>query len=93
MADGFPGSARAGILAQIFRDRTEKLFRQLPPLVENTVQVLGVGSGLRLFVKGIADHLKQVANSRVEMLYGSRHFPMLDEPDKFYTILASYLDH
>jgi pimeloyl-ACP methyl ester carboxylesterase len=33
----------------------------------------------------------RIANSRVEMLNGSRHFPMLDEPEKFYSVVSSFL--
>jgi pimeloyl-ACP methyl ester carboxylesterase len=33
----------------------------------------------------------RVANSRVELLAGSRHFPMLDEPDTFHAIVNSFL--
>jgi pimeloyl-ACP methyl ester carboxylesterase len=34
---------------------------------------------------------ERVANSSVEMLDGSRHFPMLDEPETFHSILARFL--
>jgi pimeloyl-ACP methyl ester carboxylesterase len=56
--------------------------------------ILGVyGKGDKIVNPRQSQLLKQVVHSRVEMLSGSRHFPMLDEPDKFYTILASYLDN
>jgi pimeloyl-ACP methyl ester carboxylesterase len=35
---------------------------------------------------------ERVANSRVEIMNGSRHFPMLDEPDAFNSIVLSFLD-
>ncbi|MCL7452183.1 MAG: alpha/beta fold hydrolase [Anaerolineae bacterium] len=34
---------------------------------------------------------EHVANSSVELLDGSRHFPMLDEPETFHSILARFL--
>ena len=34
---------------------------------------------------------ERVARSRVELLEGSRHFPMLDEPEKFYSVLLNFL--
>lgn len=34
---------------------------------------------------------ERIANSRVEMLNGSRHFPMLDEPEKFYSVVSRFL--
>jgi pimeloyl-ACP methyl ester carboxylesterase len=34
---------------------------------------------------------ERMANSSVEMLNGSRHFPMLDEPDTFHSIIARFL--
>jgi pimeloyl-ACP methyl ester carboxylesterase len=65
-----------------------------PRLTSLRMPIMGVyGRGDKIVNPKQSDLLKQVANSRVEMLSGSRHFPMLDEPDKFYTILASYLDH
>jgi pimeloyl-ACP methyl ester carboxylesterase len=33
----------------------------------------------------------RVADSRVVMLEGSRHFPMLDEPERFYSIMQHFL--
>ncbi|MFN2290826.1 MAG: alpha/beta fold hydrolase [Anaerolineae bacterium] len=32
-----------------------------------------------------------LVNSRVELLDGSRHFPMLDEPDAFHAVIARFL--
>jgi 2-hydroxy-6-oxo-octa-2,4-dienoate hydrolase len=32
-----------------------------------------------------------IANSRVEVMDKSRHFPMLDEPENFYAVLLSFL--
>jgi pimeloyl-ACP methyl ester carboxylesterase len=33
----------------------------------------------------------RVSGARVEMLPGSRHFPMLDEPERFYSVVRSFL--
>lgn len=38
-----------------------------------------------------ADLLRPLSGARVEMMDRSRHFPMLDEPDTFSSILLSYL--
>lgn len=35
----------------------------------------------------------RIAHSRVEMLERSRHFPMLDEPDRFYATVEGFLEH
>jgi pimeloyl-ACP methyl ester carboxylesterase len=53
---------------------------------------LGVyGRGDKIVNPQQARLFERVANSRVEMMAGSRHFPMLDEPDDFYSIILSFL--
>jgi pimeloyl-ACP methyl ester carboxylesterase len=53
---------------------------------------LGVyGRGDKIVDPRQADLFRFMANSRVERLERSRHFPMLDEPDRFYSVLLSFL--
>jgi pimeloyl-ACP methyl ester carboxylesterase len=53
---------------------------------------LGVyGRGDKIVDPRQARLFDRVANSHVEMLNGSRHFPMLDEPKKFYSVIQSFL--
>ena len=44
----------------------------------------GKGTQAKLLAKG-------VSQARVEMLGDSRHFPMLDEPEKFIQIVQEFL--
>jgi pimeloyl-ACP methyl ester carboxylesterase len=56
------------------------------------VPALGIyGRGDKIVDPRQAQLFKRVANSRVEVMGGSRHFPMLDEPHKFHPILLSFL--
>jgi pimeloyl-ACP methyl ester carboxylesterase len=53
---------------------------------------LGVyGKGDKIVDPQQAQLFHQLANSRVELMDESRHFPMLDEPERFHSILLSYL--
>jgi pimeloyl-ACP methyl ester carboxylesterase len=55
---------------------------------------LGVyGRGDKIVDPQQSQLFERVAHSRVEILDKSRHFPMLDEPDRFHAVLASFLDH
>jgi pimeloyl-ACP methyl ester carboxylesterase len=65
----------------------------LQPLLSRLrLPVLGVyGRGDKIVDPRQADLLRPVGGARVEMLNNSRHFPMLDEPEKFCSILTSYL--
>ncbi|MBN1137427.1 MAG: alpha/beta hydrolase [Anaerolineae bacterium] len=63
-----------------------------PRLGTLRVPLLGVyGRGDKIVDPRQADLLRSVPVARVETLTGSRHFPMLDEPDKFNSVLLSYL--
>jgi pimeloyl-ACP methyl ester carboxylesterase len=63
-----------------------------PRLGTLRVPSLGVyGRGDKIVNPRQGELFNHIANSRVEMLDGSRHFPMLDEPDKFYPILLKFL--
>jgi pimeloyl-ACP methyl ester carboxylesterase len=63
-----------------------------PKLGMLRMPVLGVyGRGDKIVDPRQSELFQRVANSRVEMLRGSRHFPMLDEPDAFYVIVRSFL--
>jgi len=33
-----------------------------------------------------------VPQARIEVMNGSRHFPMLDEPERFVSVLKDFLD-
>jgi pimeloyl-ACP methyl ester carboxylesterase len=53
---------------------------------------LGIyGRGDKIVDPRQSEVLGRSASARVQMLDRSRHFPMLDEPDKFYAILRSFL--
>ena len=53
--------------------------------------VLGAyGRGDKIVDPRQANLLRSVPSARVEILTRSRHFPMLDEPEKFNSILLSY---
>jgi pimeloyl-ACP methyl ester carboxylesterase len=53
---------------------------------------LGVyGRGDNIVDPRQSELFERIANSRVEMLNGSRHFPMLDEPAKFQAVLSRFL--
>jgi pimeloyl-ACP methyl ester carboxylesterase len=55
--------------------------------------VLGVyGRGDKIVDPRQAKLFDRIANSRVEMLDGSRHFPMLDEPERFHSIVRRFLE-
>jgi pimeloyl-ACP methyl ester carboxylesterase len=63
-----------------------------PRLPTLRMPALGVyGKGDKIVDPRQAQLFQRVANSRTELLAGSRHFPMLDEPDKFHPILMSFL--
>ncbi|MDD3826820.1 MAG: alpha/beta hydrolase [Anaerolineaceae bacterium] len=63
-----------------------------PRLGTLRMPALGVyGRGDKIVDPRQAELFRYVANSRVETLPSSRHFPMLDEPDQFYSILLSFL--
>jgi pimeloyl-ACP methyl ester carboxylesterase len=63
-----------------------------PRLGRLRVPVLGVyGNGDKIVNPRQAELLRAIPSARVEMLSGSRHFPMLDEPERFNSILLSYL--
>jgi len=63
-----------------------------PRLGKLRLPLLGVyGRGDRIVDPRQADLLRPIPAARVEILAGSRHFPMLDEPDKFSSIVLSYL--
>jgi pimeloyl-ACP methyl ester carboxylesterase len=56
------------------------------------VPALGVyGRGDKIVDPRQSQLFHDIPGARVEMLDRSRHFPMLDEPDKFNAILLSYL--
>jgi 2-hydroxy-6-oxo-octa-2,4-dienoate hydrolase len=53
---------------------------------------LGVyGRGDKIVDPKQAKLFDRIANARVEMLARSRHFPMLDEPQEFHSILQSFV--
>lgn len=61
-------------------------------LVKLRMPTLGVyGRGDKIVDPRQAELYSLVANSWVEIMDGSRHFPMLDEPDAFHSILTSFL--
>jgi pimeloyl-ACP methyl ester carboxylesterase len=63
-----------------------------PRLGTLQMPTLGVyGKGDKIVDPRQSKLFSRVARSRVEMLDGSRHFPMLEEPDEFYNILFSFL--
>jgi pimeloyl-ACP methyl ester carboxylesterase len=63
-----------------------------PRLGTLRMPALGVyGRGDKIVDPRQSKLFERIANSRVEMLSGSRHFPMLDEPEVFYSVLSSFL--
>lgn len=63
-----------------------------PRLGTLRMPVLGVyGRGDKIVDPRQSELFQRVAGSRVEMLDASRHFPMLDEPEAFHSILLSFL--
>ncbi len=63
-----------------------------PRLGKLRLPVLGAyGRGDKIVNPHQADLLRPIPTARVEILTGSRHFPMLDEPEKFNSIVLSYL--
>ncbi|MEJ2208236.1 MAG: alpha/beta hydrolase [Anaerolineae bacterium] len=53
---------------------------------------LGVyGRGDKIVDPRQSELFTRIANSRVELLDASRHFPMLDEPESFHSIVLSFL--
>lgn len=63
-----------------------------PRLGKLRLPLLGVyGRGDKIVDPRQAELLRPIPAARVEILAGSRHFPMLDEPDKFSSIVLSYL--
>jgi len=63
-----------------------------PRLGTLRMPALGVyGRGDKIVDPRQSKLFERIANSRVEMLNRSRHFPMLDEPEKFYSVLSSFL--
>lgn len=63
-----------------------------PRLNKLHLPVLGVyGRGDKIVDPHQAEVLRPVPSARVEVLAASRHFPMLDEPERFNSILLSYL--
>jgi pimeloyl-ACP methyl ester carboxylesterase len=65
-----------------------------PRLKSLRMPILGIyGEGDKIVNPRQAELLKSITSSRVAMLSESRHFPMLDEPEAFYSILLSYLDN
>lgn len=63
-----------------------------PGLHSLQMPALGVyGLGDKIVDPGQAELLGQVEGARVEMMQGARHFPMLDEPERFYTTALGFL--
>jgi len=63
-----------------------------PRLGSLRMPALGVyGRGDKIVDPRQAELFDLIANARVEVLNGARHFPMLDEPDRFNSILLSFL--
>jgi pimeloyl-ACP methyl ester carboxylesterase len=63
-----------------------------PRLGTLRMPALGVyGRGDNIVDPRQSELFERIANSRVEMLNGSRHFPMLDEPAKFQAVLSRFL--
>lgn len=63
-----------------------------PQLGRLHMPILGVyGRGDKIVDPRQSELLRGLSTARVEMLSASRHFPMLDEPDKFHSIVMSYL--
>jgi pimeloyl-ACP methyl ester carboxylesterase len=63
-----------------------------PRLGTLRVPALGIyGRGDKIVDPRQSELFKRIANSRIEMLAGSRHFPMLDEPQEFQSVLFKFL--
>jgi pimeloyl-ACP methyl ester carboxylesterase len=63
-----------------------------PRLGTLRMPALGVyGRGDKIVDPRQSELFDRIANSRIEMLNGSRHFPMLDEPQKFQAVLSRFL--
>jgi pimeloyl-ACP methyl ester carboxylesterase len=63
-----------------------------PRLAKLRMPTMGVyGRGDKIVDPEQAGLFEPLAHSRVEIMEGSRHFPMLDEPNAFYSILLSFL--
>jgi pimeloyl-ACP methyl ester carboxylesterase len=63
-----------------------------PRLGALRIPILGVyGRGDKIVDPRQSELIGSVAGSRVKLLDGARHFPMLDEPGEFYSTLASFL--
>jgi pimeloyl-ACP methyl ester carboxylesterase len=63
-----------------------------PRLRSLRMPTLGVyGRGDKIVNPRQAELFDRVACSRVEMLDGARHFPMLDDPEEFHSILLRFL--
>lgn len=63
-----------------------------PRLGRLRMPVLGIyGQGDKIVDPRQASLFDRVAGAQVEMLARSRHFPMLDEPDRFHSILLDFL--
>lgn len=63
-----------------------------PRIGELQMPTLGVyGRGDKIVDPRQAELFHSVPAARVEMMAGSRHFPMLDEPEAFYSILMDFL--
>jgi len=66
-----------------------------PRLGEIGVPTLGIyGSGDTIVDPGQYKSLKNgVPHARIEVMNGSRHFPMIDEPERFVSVLKDFLDN
>jgi pimeloyl-ACP methyl ester carboxylesterase len=63
-----------------------------PRLGTLRMPILGVyGRGDKIVNPRQSELVSLAADSRVEMMAGSRHFPMLDQPSEFYAIVRDYL--
>jgi pimeloyl-ACP methyl ester carboxylesterase len=63
-----------------------------PRLRTLRVPALGIyGRGDKIVDPRQSELFEQMANSRIEMLNGSRHFPMLDEPREFQSVVSRFL--
>jgi pimeloyl-ACP methyl ester carboxylesterase len=63
-----------------------------PRLGTLRMPALGVyGRGDKIVDPRQSELFERIANSRVEMLNGSRHFPMLDEPQSFQSVVSRFL--
>jgi len=63
-----------------------------PRLHTLRMPALGVyGRGDKIVDPRQAELFDQIAVSRVELMQGARHFPMLDKPDEFYSTALSFL--